>query len=156
LTVSQKVPIFNERQLTRSKVAQQKRDQAMLSNLQKVALSKAISSKDLKEARASLNPGVYPVAMSIDIAGNVEIKADGTKAATSAIPWSLVALHLLKKSGATQAAMIKQVQAIAELDKDDRDELTRIEKVLKAEIMKDVGKIAVKGRVTAILSLIEK
>ncbi len=35
----------------------------MLSNLQKIALSKAISSKELKEARASLDPGVYPVAM---------------------------------------------------------------------------------------------
>ncbi len=52
--------------------------------------------------------------------------------------------------------MINQVKAIAELDKEDRDCLNKLEESIKAEVMKDLGRIPVKGQVKAILSLIEK
>ncbi len=77
-----------------------------LTPIQILALSKALTKKDIDAARAQLGPGKHQVDMTINLSGTVSIGNSGEKKSTVSIPVKGVLGILLQRAGVTREASI--------------------------------------------------
>ena len=121
-----------------------------MDNFTKLALSKSIKAKALKEARADLEPGEYEIDRLVYLKGQLTIGNDTEKAATSSIPWIAIAARLLKRMGATEGAARDMLFTVAKEALEDKSSLVGFETeiaALKREIASKLPKMHVKGAV---------
>jgi hypothetical protein len=78
-----------------------------------MAISKAIASKDAKEARGHLVQGRYEVDTVVRVQGEVVVGKDGEKVATSSLVSEDFLLLTLRAAGVTREAAMKAIKAVA-------------------------------------------
>jgi len=84
-------------------------EKVSLTPIQILAISKALTKKDIDAARAALQPGKYEVDMSIKLSGTVTIGESGEKKSTVSIPVKGVLGILLQRAGVTREASIELI-----------------------------------------------
>ena len=78
-----------------------------------MALSKAIASKDAKDARGSLVQGRYDVDTVVRVQGELVVGKDGDKLATSSLVSEDFLLLTLRAAGVTREAAMSAIKAVA-------------------------------------------
>ena len=78
-----------------------------------MAISKAIASKDAKEARGNLVQGRYEVDTVVRVQGEVVVGKDGDKLATSSLVSEDFLLLTLRAAGVTRESAMKAIKAVA-------------------------------------------
>jgi hypothetical protein len=78
-----------------------------------MAISKAIASKDAKEARGHLVQGRYEVDTVVRVQGEVVVGKDGEKVATSSLVSEDFLLLTLRAAGVTREAAMAAIKAVA-------------------------------------------
>lgn len=119
----------------------------MLTNIEKMAVSKALKESQIKEAREELQAGSYPVNMTVRIHGMIDVGKDTERVSTSSLISEDFMLLVLKKAGFMRdqaATIIKEVATECLKDwkgtKEDKEKAKDARAAMVAEFDPD-GKI---------------
>lgn len=78
----------------------------MLDSLTTLALSRLVKESAEKAARAQVQPGEYPVDLTVHVSGTMTVAPDQTYQPTSSIPWKKALALAIHYSGATGPAAL--------------------------------------------------
>jgi len=84
-----------------------------MNNVETMAVSKAVASKDVKAARKELEAGEHDVDVTVRVRGTVKVGEDGMKRSTSSLLNQEFLMLVLKYSGMTRNAAAEAVAMVA-------------------------------------------
>jgi hypothetical protein len=128
-------------------------------NIELLAISKAIATKSISEARKELRAGIYEVDTTVTIKGTVKIAEDTEKTPTVSIPMKEVLALFIARAGITRESSVEILKSVmSDVLKDGgkvAGELAQAADVdsayneVVAEMLTSLPKTQVKGAVTA-------
>jgi len=84
-----------------------------MSAVEMLATSKAVAEKNVKAARSAMDPGTYPVDVTVRLSGAVTVGEDTDKASTSSLVSEAFLILALKMSGCTRERSIQIIEGLA-------------------------------------------
>ncbi len=115
-----------------------------------IAISKAINSKDAKEARADLEPGTYNVDTTVRIVGEMTVAEDGSQNAKSNLLTEEFMVLVLNHAGITRDHAVKVISSLAKESMVGWDGTKEVKKAAKKARVAKVAEYDPEGKIAGV------